>query len=152
MCHKTHGMATRYGSHETEDLPTTQDSPPLDLVPLEHPMLEEGKESSDEYGEETDTCCPLGELLEQFSQLKDRFAKLIIYYSPIHTCSRTVTSHRYCSTSPCHSCQCPSPVRNQCIIHAGIHRHLAYNSERIKPYHNHMLQDIPTFDGLDSQS
>ena len=33
-------------------------------------------ESSDEYCEETDTHCPLAELLEQFWQLKDQFASL----------------------------------------------------------------------------
>ena len=66
MCHKTHGMATRYGSHDTENVPTTQGSPPLDLVPQEHPMLEGENDSSDEYCEEIDTCHTLADLLEQF--------------------------------------------------------------------------------------
>ena len=75
-CHKTHGMTTRYGSQDTEDIPTTQDSSPLDLVPPEHPMLERGNELSDEYCEETNTHHPLSELLEHFCQLKDQFESL----------------------------------------------------------------------------
>ena len=71
MCCKTHGMATRYGSHDTEDIFATQDSPALDFAPPEHPMLEGDNESSDEYCEETDTCHSLAELLEQFLQFKD---------------------------------------------------------------------------------
>ena len=73
---KIHVTVTRYGSHDTEDVPATQDSPPLDLVPLDCPMPEEDNESSDEYYEQTDTHHPLAELLEQFWQLKDQFPSL----------------------------------------------------------------------------
>ena len=52
-------MAARYRSHNTEDIPATQDSPPLGLVPQEHPMAEGNNESFDEYCEETDTPNPL---------------------------------------------------------------------------------------------
>ena len=69
-------MATRYGSHDTEDVPATQDSAPLDLAPPEHPMPEGYNELSDEYCEETDTHHPLAELLQQFQQLKELFASL----------------------------------------------------------------------------
>ena len=49
-------MATRYRSHDTEDVLATQDSAPLDLVPPETPYAREReKDSSDEYCEETDT-------------------------------------------------------------------------------------------------
>ena len=51
---------------DTEDVPATKESPPLDLAPPEHPMLEGDNKSSDKYCEETDTHCPLDELLEQF--------------------------------------------------------------------------------------
>ena len=54
-------METRYRSNDIEDVPATQDSAPLDLVPLEYP-----NESSNEYCEENDTYHPLVELLEQF--------------------------------------------------------------------------------------
>ena len=57
-------MTTRYGSHDTEDIPAIQDSDSLDLAPLEHTMPEGDSESSDKYREETDTHCPLAELLE----------------------------------------------------------------------------------------
>ena len=68
-------MATRYGSHDAEDGPASQDSVFLDLAP-EHPMPEGDIESSDEYCEEMYTHCPLAELLEQFRQLKDQVANL----------------------------------------------------------------------------
>ena len=76
MHHKTHGMVTRYWSHDTEDVPAIQDSPPLDVVLPWHPMPEEDNELSDEYCKETDTCCHLAELLEKFHQFKDQFASL----------------------------------------------------------------------------
>ena len=69
-------MATRYGSHDTEDIPAAQDSPPLDPVPPEHPMQEGDNELSDKYCEETNNYHPLAELLEQFCQCKDQFERL----------------------------------------------------------------------------
>ena len=69
-------MMTRYGSDDTEDVPATQDSPPLDFMPQDHPMPEGDNDSSDEYCEETDTHCPLVNPLEQFQQLKNQFASL----------------------------------------------------------------------------
>ena len=69
-------MASRYGNHDTEDIPATQDSAPLDLVPPECIMPEGDNESSDEYCEETDTCHHLAELLEQFQQPKGQFSSL----------------------------------------------------------------------------
>ena len=72
----THGMATRYGGQDTEDIPDTQNSTPLELAPQDHPMLEEDNDSSDEYCEETDTCHPFADVLEQFQQLKNQFANL----------------------------------------------------------------------------
>ena len=76
MCHKTHTMTTRYGNNDMEDIPATQDSTPLDIAPLEHTMPEGDNKSSNKYREETDTCHPLAELLEQFQQFKDQFASL----------------------------------------------------------------------------
>ena len=61
---KTHGMVTRYGNHDTEHVPDAQDSTPLNLAPQDQPMLEGDNDSSDKYCEETDTCCPLADLLE----------------------------------------------------------------------------------------
>ena len=39
-------------------------------------MPEGDSDSSDEYCEETDTHCPLADLLEQFQKLKNQFACL----------------------------------------------------------------------------
>ena len=58
-------MTTRYESHDTEDVPTTQDSDPLELLPPKHTMPRGENESSDKYCEQTDTHHPLAELLEQ---------------------------------------------------------------------------------------
>ena len=69
-------MTTRYRCHDKEDVPATQDSAPLDLAPPKHPMPEGNNKASDEYCEETNTCHPLAELLEQFWQLKDQFPSL----------------------------------------------------------------------------
>ena len=74
MCHKTHGMTTRYGSQDTEDVTDTQDLTPLDPTPQDHTVLERDNDSSNEYCEETDTHCPLPDLLEQFKQCKNQFA------------------------------------------------------------------------------
>ena len=72
----THSMVSRYGIQDTEDIPITQDSTPLDLAPQDHPMLERDNDPSDEYCEETDTCHPFSDLLEQFQQLKNQFTSL----------------------------------------------------------------------------
>ena len=69
-------MKTRYGSHDTEDIPATKDSAPLDLAPPEHIIPKGDNESSDKYCEETDTHHPLAEFLEQFWQPKGQFASL----------------------------------------------------------------------------
>ena len=67
-------MVTRYGSQDTEDTPDAQDSTPLNLIPQDHPMVEEDNDLSNEYCEETNTHHPLADLLEQFQQHKNRFA------------------------------------------------------------------------------
>ena len=72
-CNKTHTMTTRYGYHGTEDVCAPQDSVSLDLAPPDHTVPEQDNDSSTEYNEETDTCCPLGELLEKFQKPQDQF-------------------------------------------------------------------------------
>ena len=66
MFHKTHGMVTRYGSQDTEDIPDTQDCTPLDLTQQDHHVPERDNNSSDEYCEETNAHCPLADFIEQF--------------------------------------------------------------------------------------
>ena len=75
-CHKTHSMVIRYGSLDTEGIPNTQDPTPLDLTLQGHPVPEVDNYPSDEYCEETDTHCPLANLLEQLKQLNNQFASL----------------------------------------------------------------------------
>ena len=75
-CHTTHTMETRYRSHDTDDVPATQDLAHANLAPPDHIMPKGDNESSDEYSEGTVTCHPLAILLEQFQQLKDKFTSL----------------------------------------------------------------------------
>ena len=59
-----------------KDVSSTQDSDSLDLALPEHTMPRADNESSDEYCQETDSFCPLAELVEQFWQPKDLFTSL----------------------------------------------------------------------------
>ena len=68
MHHKKHGMVTRYGGQDTEDIPDTQDSTPLDFTLQDHYVPEGGNDMYNEHYEENDTCHPLADLLEQFQQ------------------------------------------------------------------------------------
>ena len=123
-------MATRYGSHDTEDVPATHDSAPMDLAQLEHTMPKGHNESSDEYSEETDTCCPLAEVLEQFQQLKDQFSSL---KSSTHPPTPTaelmqLTDKLQHLTMMLQLHPAPSLMRNQCKNCAGIYGQLVHNS------------------------
>ena len=69
-------MVTRYGSQNTEDVADTQDSTHLDLMPQDHPVLEEGNDSSDGYSKESDPHHTLADLLEQFQQHETQFGSL----------------------------------------------------------------------------
>ena len=69
-------MVTRYGGQDTEGIPDTQDPTAMDLMLQDHPVTEGENDSSDEYCEETDTCCPLADLPEQFQQFKNQFASI----------------------------------------------------------------------------
>ena len=91
-------MVKRYGSKDTEDIPDTQDSTPLDLLPQDHPVLEGDNDSSDEYCEENDTYHSLADLLTQFQQLKNQFASLksnTPQYTPIEELSQLTDKLQY---------------------------------------------------------
>ena len=64
-------MTTRYGNHDTGDVPAPQVTLPLDLVPQDHTIPGHASESCDEYSEEPDTCCHLAELQDKLQQLQD---------------------------------------------------------------------------------
>ena len=65
-----HDMTTGYRNQDTENVPDTQYSTPMDLTPQDHPMLERDNDLSNEYCEETDTNHHFADLLEQFQLLK----------------------------------------------------------------------------------
>ena len=114
MHHKTHGMATRYGSQDTEVISDTQDSPPLNVVLQDHLVPEGDNDLSDEYCEETDTCHPLADLLEQFQQLTNQFPSLksnTPQSTPTGELSQLTDKlqHHTMVLQPV-----PHPVRNQC--------------------------------------
>ena len=136
MCCKTHGMVIRYRSPEKENIITTKDSFPLNLVPQEHPTTEGDNESSGEYSEETDTCHPLAKLLEQFCQLKNQIASLNST-APQSTSTDDLSQlsnklqHLTMVLQPA-----PSPVRSQ---HTKPFRHTKTPStkHRIQPHQKH---------------
>ena len=131
-------MAARYQSNDTEDVPTTQDSVPLDLVPLEHPIPEGDNELSDEYWDETDTHHPLTELLEHFWQLKDQCASL--KFTTLQPTPRAGLMQLKDKLQHLTKMLQPASQPSEEPAHKtmpGVHRHLVCDTERIKPHHNH---------------
>ena len=148
MCHKTYTMTTRYRIYDMEDLPATQDSAPLDLAQLDHTMPEGDNESSDDYSEETDTCHPLAELLEQFQQLQPICLLEICHQPPTSAAELmqltdklqhlTMTLQPYLTLQPNEE-QVPKPMQTYMdTIHI---------TQREPNLTMTMLQDIPTFNG-----
>ena len=151
-CHKTHGILTRYGSHDTKDVSATQDSPPQNLAPEEQPMPEGDDESSKEYCEETDTHHPLAELLEQFCQLKDQFASLkstTLQSTPIAKLSQ-LTDQLQHLTMMLHLAPQSSEEQVHKTMQAGCKMDTLHAIQTESNLTTTMLQDIPTFDGQDS--
>ena len=140
--HKTQCIATRCKSPDIENIPTTEDSSPLDLVPQEFPMPEGDNDSSDEYSEKkSDTCHSLARLLEQFHQLRDLTASL--------------KSTALQSTPIADLLQFTDKLQSQSTEEA-VHKTMqAYTdtlhaTQRKSNLTTTMLQDIPTFDSQDS--
>ena len=135
-----------------EDSPATQDSALLDLAPPEHIMPKIDNESSDKYCEETDTHCPLAELLEQFKQPRDQFTSLKST-TPQSTSTAELMQltdklqHLILMLQP-HS----SPQSNEEKVHRTMQAYTdsLHATQRESDLTVTMLQDIPTFDGLDS--
>ena len=140
MCHKTHTMTTKYGNHDMEDIPGTQDSAPLDLVPLDHTIPLGDYESSDENSKENNTCHPLDEFLEHFQQLQDQFACLkSATKPPTPTAELTQPTDKLQHlTMMLQIHPSPSLLRNQCT---KLCRHTwtpcVQHTERGKPHHDH---------------
>ena len=62
-------------------------------MPQDHPVPERDNDSFDEYCEETDTCHPLDDLLEQFQQLENQFVNLKSN-TPQSTPTEELSAHR----------------------------------------------------------
>ena len=139
MGHKTHTMTTRYGSHDMEDVPASQDAAPLDHVPPDHTMPKGNNESSDKYCEETDTFHPFAKLLEQFQQLKDQFTCLISatdLYTAMAELMQLMDKLQHLSMKlQLH----PAPHPNEEPIHKTMQAYMdtLYATQREKPHHNH---------------
>ena len=115
MCQKTHIMATRYGSHGTEDVPATQDSAPLDLAPTEHPMHEEDNEFVWWIlWRNLTLAAHLLSYWNSFSNLKTLLQAWNLPLSNLHPQQSWCSSQRNFSISPWGPKSAPSPVRNQC--------------------------------------
>ena len=122
-----------------EDVPASQDSAPLDLLPPDHTMPRRHIESFDGYSEESDTCCPLAEVLEQFWQLQDQFAHLkSAVHPPTHMLEvRQLTDKLQQPTMMLQPHPNPQPqLGTNGQNYAGIHGHLVHCTERGKPHHD----------------
>ena len=109
-------------------------------------------ESSDEYYEETDTYHPLAELLEEFQQLKDKFASL-----KANTHQSTSTAELTKLTDKLQHLkmtlqQHSAPQPNEEPVHKTMHTYTdtLHATQRESNLTTTMLQDITTFDGQDS--
>ena len=135
MCDKTHGMMNRYGSHDTEDIPATQVSASLDLVPQDHPILERDNDTSGEYCEKLTLATPQ---LTYYSRSRNWRTNLQVHF-PISThCHPCHSSQINNSTSPWCSSQPPVQWGTSAQNHGDVHRHPACNAERIKPHNNNV--------------
>ena len=154
ICHKTHTMTTRYGNHDTEDVPAPQDSVPLDRAPPDHTMPRGDNESSDKYSEETNTPCPLAELLGQFQQLKDQSVcmKSATYPSTHMPELMQLTDklqHLTLTLQPY-----PNPQPNKEPMHKTMQGYTDTLQAIKREAHltTTLLQNIPTFNGQESSN
>ena len=145
-----HSRVTRSESHDTEDVPATQDSPLLDLVPQDHPMSEGDSNSYDEYCDETDTCCPLADPLEQFQQLKNQFSSLKST-TPLSTPTEELLQLTDKLQHLTMVLQ-PAPQSSEEPVHKTMEAYMdtLCTTQRESNLSTTMIQDIPTFDGQDS--
>ena len=143
-------MTTRYRSQDTEDIPGTQDSMPLDLMQQDHPVVEGENDSSNEHCEETNTIHPLADLLEQSVQLKNQIASL-----KSTTPQSTPTEEL---VQPTDKLQCLAMVLHQAShsneepVHKTmqIYMDTLFTTKRESNLTTTLLENIPTFDGQDS--
>ena len=143
-------MVTIYGSQNTEDIPDTQDSTPVDLMLQDHPVQEGDNYSSDEQCEESYTHHPLAELLQQFQQFKNQLASL---KSNTQQCTPTEELLQFTDKLQ-HLTMVlqPAPQSSEEPVHKSmqVYTETLHAMQRESNLTTTMLQDIPTFDGQDS--
>ena len=132
----------------TQRTSLTPKTTPLDLVPQDQPVPEGDNDLSNEYCEETDTCHPLADLLEQFQQLKNQFASL-----KSNTPQSTPTELSQLTDKLQHVTMALQPVLESCEepVHETMQAYTCTlcTTQRESNLTTTMLQDIPTFDGQD---
>ena len=112
-------------------------------------MLEQDSDLSDKYCEETDTCHPLADLLEQFQQLTNKFASLksSTSQSTPTELSQLIDKLQYLTMA----LQPAPPQSSEELVHKTMQVYTDTLHVTQKESHlTTMLQDIPTFDGQDS--
>ena len=119
----------------------------MDLTSQDHPVPEGDNDSPDEYCEETETCCPFVDLLEQFQQLKNQFESLEAntpQSTPIEELSQLPNKPQHLSMVLQPTPQCSEePVQKTMQAYTDT----LPATQRESNLTTTMLQDIPTFDG-----
>ena len=119
-------------------------------MPQDYPVLEGDNDSSDEYCEETGTCCPLADLLEQFQQHKNQFARLksnTPQSTPTEELSQLTDELQYLTMM-----LQPLPQSSEEPVHKTkqAYTNTLHTTQRESNITTTMLQDIPAIDGQDS--
>ena len=113
-------------------------------------MPEGDNDSSDGYCEETDTCHPIPDLLEQFQQLKNQFASLksnTPQSTPTEELSQLTDKIQHFTMA-----LQPTPQSSEEPVHKTMQVYMdtLHEAQRESNLTTTMLQDIPIFDGQDS--
>ena len=138
-------MATRYRGQGTGDVPDFQGSTPLDLMPQDHSVPEGDNDSSDEYCEETDTCCPLADVLEQFYWLKNQSNTPLSTHTEELLQLTDKLQHFTVVLQP-------APQSSEEPVHMTMQAYMdtLHTTQRESNLTTTMLQEIPTFGEQDS--
>ena len=121
----------------------------MDLTQQDHPVPEGDNDSSNEYYEETDTCCPSADLLEQFQLLKNQFASVksnISLSTPTELMQLTYELQHLTMVLQ------PAVKSNEEPLHKTMQVYMdtLHATQRESNLTTTMIQDIPTFGGQDS--
>ena len=98
MHHKTHTMTTRHKCQDTEAIHATQNSAPLDCVPLEHPMPEETMNHLINIVKKLTLTIPWLNYLNRSGNLKTNLQAWNLPLPNLHPQQKWCSSHINCST------------------------------------------------------